>query len=131
MSRDTGYDDDRDTPTPVRDPRLEIPQVLREPIDHPSIRPKKPSVLSGSMGEVGIALAIGIDFFVMVAAGGGLGWLVDRQLGWAPAGLMVGLGLGFAAGLVRLLHRLSKDDAATRAGARKGVGRGGGPGVKN
>lgn len=94
-----------------RDPRLEIPEILRTPVEHPSQRPKKPSVLSGSVGEAGIAMAIAIDFLVMVAAGTGLGWLADRRFGWGPYGLLIGLTLGFAVGLVRLLYRLSKDDA--------------------
>lgn len=125
MSPTPGDDNDRDAPAPARDPRLEIPQVLREPANHPSTGPKKPSALGSSMGEVGIALAIGIDFLVMAAAGGGLGWLADRRFGWAPWGVLIGSGLGFAAGLIRLLHRLSKEDARSRAAGPPGRPTGG------
>ena len=34
-----------------------------------------------------------------IAVGGGAGWLLDAWLDTSPAGLMVCLGLGFAAGL--------------------------------
>jgi ATP synthase protein I len=113
--------DDRTEPenAPSRDPRLEIPQALRDPVRHPSLEPKKPSVMSGSIGEAGTALAIGVDFLVMIVAGAGVGWLADRQFGWAPVGLLVGLTLGMTVGLVRLIHRLSKDDRAARGGAKK------------
>ncbi len=102
-----------DRPTekpPSGDPRLEIPQVLREPVRHTSLEPRKPSVLGGSIGEAGLALAIGIDFLVVIAAGAGLGWLADRQFGWAPFGLVAGLAVGVVGGLIRLIHRLSKQD---------------------
>lgn len=117
MSHAPGHDDDRDTPAPSRDPRLEIPQILREPVNHPSATPKPPSTLTSSIGEAGIALAIAVDFLVMIAAGGGLGWLADRQFGWAPWGMLVGSGLGFVVGLIRLLYRLSKQDARAPAPA--------------
>jgi F0F1-type ATP synthase assembly protein I len=115
--------DDRTGPdhAPSRDPRLEIPQALRDPVRHASLDPKKPSVMSGSIGEVGTALAIGIDFLVIVAAGGGLGWLADRQFGWGPAGVIVGSVVGMAAGLGRLIHRLSKEDQKAGGNARPGA----------
>lgn len=104
-----------DTPedgSPPRDPRLEIPAVLRDPPPPP---PAKPAGAIGSnIGEIGIALAIGVDFLVVVAAGAGLGWLADTQLGWSPWGIMTGIGLGFIGGLFRLIHRLGKDDRAAK-----------------
>ena len=118
--------DDRTDPenahsTPSRDPRLEIPQALRDPVKHPSLDPRKPSVMSGSIGEAGTALAIGIDFLVIVAAGGGLGWLADQQFGWAPAGVIVGSVVGMVAGLARLIHRLSQEDKKAAGNARPGA----------
>lgn len=115
--------DDRTEPehAPSRDPRLEIPEALRDPVRHPSLDPKKPTVMGGSIGEAGTALAIGIDFLVIVAAGGGLGWLADRQFGWGPAGVIVGSVVGMAAGLGRLIHRLSKEDKKAGGNARPGV----------
>ncbi len=98
--------------------------MLREPVQHPSLEPKKPSVMSGSIGEAGKALAIGIDFLVVIAAGGGLGWLADRQFGWTPVGLVIGLCLGMVVGLVRLIHRLSKEDRAAGSSPSKAPGAG-------
>jgi predicted MFS family arabinose efflux permease len=101
---------------PSRDPRLEIPQALRDPVKHPSLDPRKPSVMSGSIGEAGTALAIGIDFLVIV------GWDVHafvvptlghaRGLSATAIGTIYGL---FAAGVVTVRatipwvsHRLSE-----------------------
>lgn len=77
--------------------------------------------MSGSIGEAGTALAIGIDFLVIVAAGGGLGWLADRQFGWAPVGVVVGSVVGMVAGLARLIHRLSKEEKKAAGNARPGA----------
>ncbi|MBX3386027.1 MAG: AtpZ/AtpI family protein [Phycisphaeraceae bacterium] len=99
---------------PKSDPRLEIPEVLRKPIDHPSLRqPKKQPSLSG-LGELGKALAIGLDFLFSIAAGGVLGWLIDRWLGSSPVGLLIGIGLGFGGGTFRMLQRLNAAEAKER-----------------
>lgn len=100
---------------PGRDPRLEIPDVLREPVNHPSLRPREstfPAV--AAVGEIGKALAIGLDFFFVGAAGAVLGWLIDRWLGTDPFGLLIGLAVGFLGGTFRLVHRLGREDAKQR-----------------
>lgn len=101
---------------PRTDPRLEIPELLRTPVDHPAARRiregKSASQLGGNsasgMGDAAKALAIGLDFLVSAAAGGFLGWLIDRWLGSSPMGMVIGLGVGFAAGTVRLIQRLNR-----------------------
>ncbi|MCC5823120.1 MAG: AtpZ/AtpI family protein [Phycisphaerales bacterium] len=105
--------------TPKRDPRLEIPEILRQPVEHPSKTPKPPSVMATSVGEAGIAMAIAIDFLVVIAAGGAGGWLLDWWLGWSPYGIVTGFLLGFVVGLVRLLQRVAKDDAKPQGRAKK------------
>ena len=105
--------------TPGRDPRLEIPEILRRPVEHPSKNPKPPSTMSTSVGEIGTALAIAIDFLVMIAAGGAAGWLLDRWLGWSPYGIVIGSIVGFVVGLIRLLQRVSRDDPGPGARSKK------------
>lgn len=102
-------------PPSADDPRLAIPEVLRTPIKHPSREhPPAPPALSG-LGDLGKALAIGLDFLFSIAAAGLLGYLLDRWQGWSPAGLLIGLGVGFAAATVRMLSRLNREEARAKA----------------
>lgn len=102
-------------PPSADDPRLAIPEVLRTPIKHPSLEPKPaPAALSG-LGDLGKALAIGLDFLFSIAAAGLVGYLLDRWQGWSPAGLLIGLGVGFAAATVRILQRLNREEAKSKA----------------
>ncbi|MFN0132923.1 MAG: AtpZ/AtpI family protein [Phycisphaerales bacterium] len=59
--------------------------------------------------------AIGTDFAVSVAAGGVIGWLIDRWGGTRPWGLLVGLLLGLGVGFVRFVREalaLTRRDVA-------------------
>ena len=103
---------------------LEIPEILREPVDHPSLRPKAPSATMSAVGEIGKAMAIALDPLFVCAAGALLGWLIDNWLGSGPAGLLVGLSTGLVVGTWRLLVRLGQQDAPP---ARRGPGGQGGP----
>lgn len=98
------------TKPPPRDPRLEIPEILREPAAGTGKPSPKPDSIGNTMGEMGFALAIGIDFLVVAAAGGGAGWFIDRQFGWSPWGLLIGISIGFGGGLFRLIKRLEKQE---------------------
>ncbi len=53
---------------------------------------------------LGQALRLSAEFVSGVAAGGILGWLVDRLFGIAPWGLIVCLILGFCAGMLNLMR---------------------------
>jgi ATP synthase protein I len=97
------------------DPRLEIPEILRKPVDHPSLRPKEVSPVTSGLSELGKALAIGLDFLFTITAGGLLGYLLDRWWGSAPAGLMIGLGIGFAAATFRIIQRTSREERLATA----------------
>lgn len=57
---------------------------------------------------MGIAMKIGIELAVGVAVVTYLGYLIDQWLDTAPAGLIVGVVLGFAAG-VRNVIRVARD----------------------
>jgi len=97
-------------PPEPTDPRLEIPEVLRRPVDHPSKhRAPAPSSESG-LGDLGKAVAMGLDFLFTAVAGGGLGYFADRWLGSSPTGLLIGLGVGFVAATVRLIQRSNAED---------------------
>ena len=103
-----------DAPGPPRDPRLEIPEVLRTPVKKPALPSTRVGPDVGSLGEIGKAVAIGVDFLCTFGAGVGLGWGVDWYFKTSPVGLLVGLGLGFLGGTFRLLHRLNKDEQSDR-----------------
>lgn len=46
---------------------------------------------------------IGFEFIAEVGGLTLLGWWLDRRLGWSPALTLVGVALGFAVGLYRLI----------------------------
>lgn len=100
-----------DAPTPSRDPRLEIPEVLRTPVKKPEL-PTTSAGRSGgnSLGDVGIAIAIGIDFLGVLGAGALVGYFLGKWLGAAPIGLVSGVGLGFVWATFRIIKRLNAQD---------------------
>jgi ATP synthase protein I len=103
------------------DPRLEIPEVLRTPVRQPAIDPVTGESLSPS-GEkaaptidttaMGKAWAMGLDFVFTILAGVALGWLADYLLGSAPIGILVGIGMGFASGLLRMIRAANRQQQA-------------------
>lgn len=50
--------------------------------------------------EVGDLLSMGVSIALCLAAGFGLGWLVDLPLGTFPVFALVGLGLGIVAAVL-------------------------------
>jgi len=67
----------------------------------------------------GQALKLSSEFIAGVVVGVGLGWIIDRVAGIAPWGLIVGLLLGFGAGILNVLRS---------AGLASQFGQGGKPG---
>lgn len=59
---------------------------------------------TSNSGALGQAFRLSAEFVSGVAAGGLVGWLVDRLFGIAPLGLIVCLLLGFCAGMLNLLR---------------------------
>jgi ATP synthase protein I len=53
---------------------------------------------------MGQAFRLSAEFVAGVAAGGILGWLIDRFFGTSPWGLIVCLILGFCAGMLNLMR---------------------------
>jgi hypothetical protein len=82
-----------------------IPEHLTKPVVRPdSMKPKQS--MMGGLGEISKSLAIGLDFLLTPIAGGLVGYLVDRWQGWYPYATLIGIGVGFLTGTVRLLRRL-------------------------
>ncbi|MDX8459065.1 AtpZ/AtpI family protein [Mesorhizobium humile] len=52
----------------------------------------------------GQALKLSSEFIAGVVVGVGLGWIIDRAAGTTPWGLIVGLLLGFGAGILNVLR---------------------------
>jgi ATP synthase protein I len=76
-----------------------------------SARPKAEEAQSrrtSDSGALGQAFRLSAEFVSGVAAGGILGWLVDRLFGSAPWGLIVCLLLGFCAGMLNLMRAAGK-----------------------
>jgi F0F1-type ATP synthase assembly protein I len=109
------------TPTPPEhpDPRLRIPDVLREPEGgEGSVRATK-SVVPGVSGPNdggfwGMAKAWGIalDFIFTIIAGAALGYGFDYWKKTAPTGLMIGIGIGFVVAFIRIVRSTLKEQRA-------------------
>jgi hypothetical protein len=106
-------------PHSQRDPRLEIPELLRTPAPKAAYDPVygRRSPRQGSPQFVGAARAwaTALDFVFMVLVGAGLGWLVDYWRHSLPVWTMVGLGVGFISAVVRII-RATRDQELTRKG---------------
>ena len=82
--------------------------------------PKAPAGLSSPDG-LGQAMSLGFrvmsEFVAAVVVGGFIGWAIDRALGISPAGLIVFLGLGTAAGFWNV-YRIAARPTGPRGGGR-------------
>jgi F0F1-type ATP synthase assembly protein I len=96
-------------PTPATDARLRIPEVL----DKPEMAPAR--VESTGLVGMGRAWGVALDFMGTILLAGGLGWGFDRWRGSGTTGALVGLGLGFALALYRIIRFTMKEDSRERA----------------
>jgi ATP synthase protein I len=55
---------------------------------------------------LGLGFRIGMELVVAVVFGLGLGWLVDQGLGTRPLAMILGMFLGFAAGIVNVYRAM-------------------------
>ena len=67
-------------------------------------RDEHPERSSSEPSAMGRAFRMSAEFVAGVAAGGILGWLIDRGLGTRPWGLIVFLMLGFGAGIYNVMR---------------------------
>jgi len=119
---------------PRGEPDLEIPAVLRTPVRRPDV-PGVPGKANGKQGGVGglvsnlgAGYGLAMDFLGLIGGGAFLGWLVDRWRHSLPIGVLVGLGVGFLAAMIRIVRQSQKSerlDRAARGNPRKDQ-----PGVK-
>jgi F0F1-type ATP synthase assembly protein I len=102
--------------TPARDPRLEIPEILRTPVRQSQFDPVVGSKEGGAKKEaidtagMGRAWAMALDFVFTVLAGALVGYLLDRWQGWLPIGTLVGLVLGFVSGFIRIIRATQRQE---------------------
>lgn len=64
----------------------------------------KDDAKAGSAAGYGQALKLSSEFIAGIVVGAALGWFVDRLAGISPWGLIVGLLLGFGAGVLNVLR---------------------------
>ncbi|CAN7406028.1 AtpZ/AtpI family protein [Mesorhizobium sp. LjNodule214] len=64
----------------------------------------KDDAKTGSVAGYGQALKLSSEFIAGIVVGVGLGWFLDRLAGTSPWGLIVGLLLGFGAGVLNVLR---------------------------
>ena len=74
-----------------------------------SLATRRPDRLEGNDGAkatagYGQALKLSSEFIAGIVVGVGLGWFLDRVAGTSPWGLIVGLLLGFGAGVLNVLR---------------------------
>jgi hypothetical protein len=94
-------------PTPESDPRLRIPEVLTKPTPGVSKPADAPSGLIAFAKGWGVAF----DFIGTILGGLVLGYGFDAWRGTSPAGVLIGLGIGFASALVRIIRRTLREEA--------------------
>lgn len=110
-------DPDRD-PDGTRRRMDELDERLRK-ARGPAVTPKQDMRVSHR--ETGVAYRILVDMIAGLLVGGFVGYWLDRWMGWAPWSLVVGLILGFAAGVNNAWRaiRVYSEDAAKGDGDRQ------------
>lgn len=104
---------------PHRDPRLEIPQVLRTPVRKADLSPMQGGPATGQstspeVAGAGRAWATAMDFVFTILAGALLGWLADRWRHSIPLWTMVGLALGFVTAFIRIVRATQREERDRR-----------------
>ncbi len=74
----------------------------------------------GDAGGIGVGMRVVVELVAGVVVGTGLGLALDRWLGTEPWLLVVGLLLGFTAGILNVYRVAQADDARRKAEALAG-----------
>lgn len=106
-------DQPRANPPEADDPRLAIPEILREKQPAPS--EPEPGSGKGSFGDTAKAWGMGLDMVFTTIGGFGVGWAFDWWQGTGPWGAIIGLAVGFVLAMVRLVRYSIKADAKEQA----------------
>lgn len=104
--------DPPDPPDPSGDPRIQIPEILRQP--GPQRPPPPAPGAMKSAAEMGKAWSVALEFVFTIVGCALLGMGFDRWQGSAPTGILVGLTAGFVLALVRIIRYTLKQDAAEK-----------------
>lgn len=94
----------------------ELSSRVREARSEAGLDPSPRLAQRGATGAVGLGFRIAIELVVSTAVGGGLGYGADTWLDIAPWGMVVGIGLGFAAGVMTIVRVVKGYDEAVGLG---------------
>lgn len=72
------------------------------------------------MSGLGKALRFSAEFIAGIVAGFGVGWAIDSVVGTSPWGMIVGLLLGFAAGMLNIMRAAGELNRGPRSGTSPG-----------
>lgn len=94
------------------DPKSDL-EALERRLNEAKAKHEKPEneQMDGSL--LGMAWRLSTELVVAVLVGTGLGHLLDKFFGTSPWILLLGLGFGFAAGIMNTLRVAAKMDAAS------------------
>lgn len=104
--------------SPGRDPRLEIPEVLRTPIRKPDYNPMygdtgdRPNTTD--LSAASRAWVTALDFVFTIIAGALVGWLADKWRHSLPLWTMVGLAIGFVTAFIRIVRATQREERDNR-----------------
>ena len=97
--------DDHRTPDDLKSLRERLNQARRDrPQETEGGGANDRGALNSAMS---MGLRIGLELVVAVGFGTGLGWLIDQGLGSRPWAMLVGLLMGFAAGLLNVWRAMN------------------------
>jgi F0F1-type ATP synthase assembly protein I len=86
---------------------------VKEPMDSPNPDRKRPSAF---VQQLSMAMELPFILIIGVLIGGGGGYFLDRAIHTSPVFTLVGGLLGFAAGMVDILRRLSRGEKNEKRG---------------
>ncbi|MGJ3264145.1 MAG: AtpZ/AtpI family protein [Salinarimonas sp.] len=75
---------------------------------------------ASDMSGLGKALRFSAEFIAGIFAGTGVGWALDQVAGTSPWGMIVGLVLGFAAGMLNIMRAAGELNRTPRSGRSPG-----------
>lgn len=107
-----------------------IPEILTRPVDRSRERSTAVTGLSkpeagqamASMGGIGKAWGMAMDFVFTIVAAVGLGYVASIWLGYRQAWILGGLAVGFTLALVRIVRTTMREEAREQARKREGLG---------